>query len=322
MIGLAGCTSPAEEVETPGLEARGTVLTTVKPTRQDLTNRISLSGKVTMNPVFGIAAPVTGEVRYMPPRPPGFTLTRPMRVATVWKGGDPHAVEIPAGATMAGRLVADRSDVSAGMPIVSARHGTYGIVAEIDSAQAYRISGTVASVQGQIASGPGPFPCARLGTVAALPAGTIPEPPAPRPSAQPTGGSSAPPQEPQEAEPPVESQPGSEPTGLRLVCTAPADVKLINGAAVTLDVVTAKAAKALVLPVEAVAGSQGKGKVDVVGPDRTRRTTDVTLGLTDGKVIQIKSGLDEGDVVAVPGPDLPPAAPGPEGGANPSGATG
>jgi hypothetical protein len=323
VIGLAGCTSSAEETETPALEARGTVLTTVKPTRQDLTNRISLAGKVTMNPVFGIAAPVAGEVRYMPPRPPGFRLsTRSMRVATVWKGRTPYAVEIPAGASLAGRLVADRSDVAAGMPVVSARHGTYGIVAEIDSAQAYRISGTVASVRGQIASGPGPFPCARLGTVAALPAGTIPEPPAPGPSAQPTGAPSAPPQEAQELEPPVQSEPGSEPTGLRLVCTAPADVKLINGAAVTLDVVTAKAAKALVLPVEAVAGSQGKGKVDVVGPDRTRRTTDVTLGLTDGKVIQIKSGLDENDVVAVPGPDLPEAAPGAEGGVNQSGAPG
>ena len=63
----------------------------------------------------------------------------------------------------------------------------------------------------------------------------------------------------------------SEPTGLRLVCTAPADVKLINGASATLEVVTEKAANALVLPVEAVAGTQGKGKVDVVRPDRTRR---------------------------------------------------
>ena len=73
--------------------------------------------------------------------------------------------------------------------------------------------------------------------------------------------------------------------------------------------VTAKATNALVLPVEAVAGSQGKGKVDVVAPDGTRKTVDVVLGLTDGKVIEIKSGLTGDETVAVPGPNLPAAPP-------------
>jgi hypothetical protein len=101
---------------------------------------------------------------------------------------------------------------------------------------------------------------------------------------------------------------------MRLVCTAPADVKLINGASATLEVVTEKAVNALVVPVEAVAGTQGKGKVDVVRADRTRETRDVVLGLTDGKVVQIKSGLRDDETVAIPGPNLPPAAEGePEG---------
>ena len=47
---------------------------------------------------------------------------------------------------------------------------------------------------------------------------------------------------------------------MRLVCVPPADVKLINGAAATLEVVTARAANALVLPVEAVAGVAGQGQ--------------------------------------------------------------
>ena len=102
----------------------------------------------------------------------------------------------------------------------------------------------------------------------------------------------------------------SEPTGLRLVCTAPADVKLINGASATLEVVTEQATNVLVLPVEAVAGVQGKGKVDVVKPDGIRETRDVVLGLSDGKVIEIKSGLTGDETVAVPGPNLPAAKPG------------
>jgi hypothetical protein len=315
---LAGCTKAAESAETPGLEARGTVLTTVKPKRQDLTNRISLAGKVTIDPVFGIVAPTDGELRFVQRQPSATPATRPMWVATVWDDDEPRKVEIPKDSTLAGRLMADRATVTKGMPVVSARHAGYGIVADIDSAQAYRISGAIKSVRGQIKNGPGPFPCTALGTIAALPAGTIPEPP---PSSPPPGAS---------AENPAEQPPGapggdtsgSEPTGLQLVCTAPEDIKLINGAAVTLDLITARASHVLVLPVEAVAGVQGKGKVDlVVGPDRTRKTVDVVLGLTDGKVVQIKSGLTGNETIAVPGPNLPTAAPGPDG-QNPSGGPG
>ena len=307
---LAGCTSSGEAVETPGLEARGTVLTTVKPTRQDLTNRISLAGKVTIDPVFGLVAPVSGELRYVQRQQSATPVSRLTWVATVWKGERRYRVQIPKGSTFAGRLMDDRADVTAGMPIVSAKHAGYGIVADIDSAMAYRISGSATSVRGQIKNGPGPFRCTPLGTIAALPAGTIPEPPPPSPAPQ-ASGASAPPAP---SAPEVPSAPdGSEATGLRLVCAAPGDVRLINGAAVTLDVVTGKASDVLVLPVEAVAGTQGRGKVDVVGADRVRKTVDVVLGLTDGKVVEIKKGLTGAETVAIPGPDLPAAAPGGEG---------
>jgi hypothetical protein len=144
-----------------------------------------------------------------------------------------------------------------------------------------------------------PFACTVLGTIAA-PRRDHSDPPAPDPVARtprrpvrrslqnPSGGSG-----------------GSDATGLRLVCTPPADVRLINGATVTLQVVTARATNVLVLPVEAVAGAQGKGKVDVVKPDGTRETKDVVLGLTDGKVIEIKSGLTGDETIAVPGRTCP-----------------
>ena len=318
VVVLAGCTSPADDVQTPGLEARGTVLTTVKPARQDLTNRISLAGKVTINPVFGVTAPSDGEIRYVQREPSTTPATRPMWVATVWHDGEPRKVMIPKDSTMAGRLMEDRATVTEGMPVVSARHAGYGIVAEIDSALAYRISGAATSVQGQIKNGPGPFECEPIGTIAALPAGTVPEPPpaetpAPQTSGQPPAGL--------QPEEPSAGGEGSEPTGLRLVCTAPDDVKLINGASVTLDMITGKADDVLVLPVEAIAGTQGKGKVDVVGEDRNRKTVDVVLGLTDGKVVEIKKGLTGDEAVAIPGPNLPTAAPGaPED--KPSGAVG
>ncbi|MEV6632871.1 efflux RND transporter periplasmic adaptor subunit [Actinoplanes sp. NPDC051470] len=321
VVGLAACTGSAEGVETPALDAPGTVLTTVKPVRQDVVNKISLTGKVAIDPVFGIVAPTAGEVRYLDKEPTRTPVRNDTWVASVWWDGEKTEVEIPKGSTLAGRLMPDRSQVSEGMPIISAKHAGYGVVAEIDSAQAYRLNGSAQSVTGQIKNGPGPFACKPLGTVAALPEGTIPEP---EPTTPPTPGPGATQPAP-DPKNPEEQTPagGSESTGLRLVCTAPKSVKLINGAEVTLEVITGKAAKALVLPIEAVAGSQGKGKVDVVADGRTRKTVNVTLGLTDGRFIEIKTGLKGGETIAVPGPDLPdapPAAGDPN--ANPSGPNG
>ncbi|GIG88684.1 hypothetical protein Pen02_36200 [Plantactinospora endophytica] len=305
----AGCSASDPATQTPGLAARDTTLTTTKPTRQDLDNRLSLVGRVTINPVFGVVAPVAGQVRYRDVDVPESTPTKPTRVASIWAKGKSHRVDVPAGAVFAGRLVDDRSNVTVGMPVVSAKRIGYGLVAEIDGAQAYQISDSLATVRAQIKNGPGPFACKVLGTIAALPAGTIPDPPAPEPSTNPSADPAA--QVAPVGPPPDQRQPvtPSEPTGMRLVCTAPSSVKLINGATATLEVVTARAEKALVLPVEAVAGRQGSGKVDVVGPDGSRETRDVVLGLSDGKVVQIKSGLTGDETVALPGPNLPPGKP-------------
>ncbi|RKT53888.1 efflux RND transporter periplasmic adaptor subunit [Saccharothrix australiensis] len=302
------CTSGAQPAANPELAPRGTTLTTAKPTRQDLANKVSLTGKVTMNPYFGITAPVAGQVRYLDVPEAKSTPTKPTRVATVWADGLPNHVEVPAGATFGGRLVDDRSTVTAGMPVVSAKYAGYGIVAEINGEQAYQISDAAqGTIQAQIKNGPGPFACALLGTIAALPAGTVPAPPPAQEQPQ-DRGEDKPATPTGRPEPPVERPGGSsEPTGLRLVCTAPDEVKLINGAGATLEVVTANARDALVVPVEAVAGGHGKGKVDVVGADGSRRTTDVVLGLTDGKVVEVKEGLTGEETLAVPGPDLPRA---------------
>ncbi|GAA2854038.1 hypothetical protein Acy02nite_49700 [Actinoplanes cyaneus] len=308
VLAAGGCSSNDEAAATPGLADRGTVLTTVKPTRQDLSNKISLTGKVTINPVFGVAAPADGELRWVSRTLPKEPDDTPVWVASVWHDGIPRRVEIPAGSVFAGRLMDDRATVTKGMPIVSATRSGYGIVADIDSAQAYRISGAVQQVQAQIKNGPGPFRCTALGTIAALPAGTVPAPvtttTAPAPNA--SGGLNV-----QTAPDPAVNggdtgTSGSEPTGMRLVCVPPTSIKLINGADVTIELITDKASKVLVLPVEAVAGAQGKGKVDlVVGEGQTRKTIDVTLGISDGKVIEIKKGLQGDETVAVPGPNLP-----------------
>jgi hypothetical protein len=298
---VAACSPSGSGPANPELAQRGTPMTKVKPARQPLTTKLSISGKVEMNPTFGLVAPVDGEVRFFDVPAPSGTPTKPIRVANVWKDGAPNYVEIPAGATFGGRLVDDKATVTAGMPLASAKHVGYALVGDIDGQQAYKISGALTDVTAQIKNGPGPFPCTLLGTIAALPQATIPEKPqqTPDPKGQP--------KDQQKDQPKQTDQPQqpSAATGLRIVCTAPGDVKMINGATASIEVTTGKSADALVVPVEAVAGQQGKGKVDVIQPDGSRRTTDVTLGLTDGKVVEIKSGLTGDEELAVPGPNIP-----------------
>jgi hypothetical protein len=328
VLAVAAACSTTEAAEPPpGLAERGTVMTTVTPTRQDLTNSVSLSGKVEMSPLFGLVAPVAGQMRYLDVKAPKATPTKPTRIGSVWASGSPTHVEVPAGATFAGRLVDDRAAVTVGMPVASAKLAGYGIVAEIESDKAYQIADGLTGIEAQIKNGPGPFPCTVLGTIAALPSGTVPAPPPvedEQPEAPEGGGGTAaqlPPngqaQAPQED--PAAQPPGSDASGLRLVCTAPADTKMINGASVTLKITTQTALNALVVPVEAVAGGQGKGKVEVVKDDGSTALVDVVLGLTDGKVVEVKSGLTGEEKLSVPGPNLPPA---PDGGDGSSGIPG
>ncbi|MEU0881508.1 efflux RND transporter periplasmic adaptor subunit [Lentzea sp. NPDC005914] len=299
-LAVAACSPSGPDQANPELAPRGTTMTKVKPSKQDLTTKLSITGKVEMNPTFGLVAPVEGQVRYFELAAPNGTPTKPTRVATVWKDQTPNYVEIPAGATFGGRLVDDKATVTAGMPIASAKHVGYAIVGDIDGSQAYKINGALTDVTVQIKNGPGPFPCTVLGTIAALPQGTIPDKPTqtPDPKTPPTD-------KPQQPKQPDQPQQPSSSTGLRIVCTGPADVQMINGAAASIEVTTGKSAQALVVPVEAVAGQQGKGKVDVIQSDGSRKTTDVTLGLTDGKVVEVKSGLTGDEELAVPGPNLP-----------------
>src|SRR5262245_44963380 len=126
------CSSPEGAQSNPQLAPRDTVMTTAKPTRQDLSNKVSLTGKVELGPVFGLVAPVSGEVRYFNVKASKSTPTEPTQVANVWANGVPHEVKVPAGATFAGRLVEDGTTVVAGTPIVSAKLAGYGITADID----------------------------------------------------------------------------------------------------------------------------------------------------------------------------------------------
>ncbi|MBC8066242.1 MAG: HlyD family efflux transporter periplasmic adaptor subunit [Chlorobia bacterium] len=67
-----------------------------------------------------------------------------------------------------------------------------------------------------------------------------------------------------------------------------------------LGVQTGTAKDVLVVPVGAVETKDGKSSV-LVQKGSEWVPTEVTIGLTDGAVVEIKSGINEGDVVKIPG---------------------
>ncbi|WP_260857411.1 biotin/lipoyl-binding protein [Microbacterium sp. 1.5R] len=87
-------------------------------------------------------------------------------------------------------------------------------------------------------------------------------------------------------------------------CAIPADQVVFAGLPATMDLAVGQVDDALVIPVTAVQGGAGTGNVWVDagdGGDPEERA--VELGISDGTMVQVLSGLDEGDSIRqfVPG---------------------
>lgn len=87
-----------------------------------------------------------------------------------------------------------------------------------------------------------------------------------------------------------------------VVCAVPTDQQVFAGLKATLGVQVGAASDVLVLPTTAVKGGAGTGIVWVdAGGEAEER--EIQLGVTDGTLVQVVSGLDEGETVRqfVPG---------------------
>jgi multidrug efflux pump subunit AcrA (membrane-fusion protein) len=67
--------------------------------------------------------------------------------------------------------------------------------------------------------------------------------------------------------------------------------------AATVRIDAGVAENVLVVPITAVQGAVQKGNVWVVGDDGKQEERAVTLGLTDGELVEVRDGLSEGEQV-------------------------
>jgi multidrug efflux pump subunit AcrA (membrane-fusion protein) len=92
--------------------------------------------------------------------------------------------------------------------------------------------------------------------------------------------------------------------GAVIVCPVIEDVLLFEGLPADLVVKASAAEQVLALPVTAVLGTADQGAVWKVTPNGRITRVSVGLGATDGAMIEIVSGLEEGDIVLRDGPML------------------
>ncbi|MFC8041298.1 biotin/lipoyl-binding protein [Paenarthrobacter sp. NPDC057355] len=194
--------------------------------------------------------------------------------------------------------------VSVGEAVGKIDPGTYTVAGPVSAAQQYRLLGKPGPAEIALVGGPAPFQCAEVtlknnasddggassgglaatgGGAGMAVGGAI---------AGPGGGSSTQPD-------------GSNPTGT-ISCAVPANQQVFPGLGATMTVSAGVAPDVVTVPLTSVKGSVKDGIVWVAskaGAGAAPEQRTVQLGLNDGNVVEVTSGLTEGEQVLefVPG---------------------
>jgi hypothetical protein len=266
----AGCGQTTKDVTGPvGAEDGGTV----QVARSDVTAVVTLDGVVVPSPEVTVNTPHAGVVHYSRRLKIGQTVgprTKPLfRVGRHWAYAGVRS-------SFEGWLVSRHSKVPRGLPVARIRYLGFGIEAATPPDLAYRIFSHRISAKGEIRDGPAAFDCPVLNP-ASLP--TLPDPNA-------NQGNS-----------------GSAGSGPSIVCAVPRGVYAVSGLRAFVAIRSAIARNVLTLPVGSVAGTAERGAVWLIDKHGDAHEHDVRLGVTDGAVVEIKSGLRLGDRVGAVAPD-------------------
>ena len=254
----------AGQAKQPDQGARSTVTVS----RQDVSEIVTLSATLKASPTCTVAAARGGRVERRGGIAPGTALPAGRVLFRAGTG----VVRTPVAGTFERWLVPNRVTVAAGLPVAQVAYAGFGEVASLPPEAAYRILRGRLTARANITNGPGPFDCPILQSPSVGQAG-----------------------------PGADSSSGGGPT---IVCAVPASVRAFNGLSGLVAVRSREAHGVLVLPTSAVAGTVQTGEVSVVRKDGSVSVQPVGLGLTDGAVVQITSGLREGARVLATAPPL------------------
>jgi len=239
-------------------------------------NDVVLDGTVAADPAVPARSTVAGEVVSVAAGV-GQAVDAGTPLATVkgYQAGSTRVQTLTIGAPVAGTVSAlsllPGQQLAIGDVVGQVAPPTFTVSASLQPSQQYRLLTRPSEAQVAVTGGPAPFTCTGLTITTPLP-GADPE-------AQQT------------------------PSAATLSCAVPADVTVFAGLAAKVTVAAGVAEDVLVVPVTAVEGNAQTGNVYLVGADGAAEPTPVTLGLTDGKVVEITGGVEEGATILefVPG---------------------
>jgi multidrug efflux pump subunit AcrA (membrane-fusion protein) len=194
-------------------------------------------------------------------------------------------VVAPVDGKVSGFAVALGDPVSKGLAIASVQPNTYKAIGNITPLDRYRLLQRPHKARVTIKGGPKPFNCLRL---AIGDAATAAAPANPEEGGMGEGGG---------------SEGGRSDAATTITCRVPDAVTVFDGLTMSMEIAAGAARDVLIVPVTGVRGLLGTGTVWVLGDDGHETERQVRLGITDGKVVEVKSGLKAGDTVLryVPG---------------------
>jgi membrane fusion protein, multidrug efflux system len=282
----SGPGAPTLELDSPPVPvARGSV-----------TNTVSVTGAVVADDAVPVRATAAGTVRKLLV-PAGSTVTAGQAlleiryeqerdpVAGTDADGNPTSaprpplvktatVPAPAAGTVTAVDVLVDQVVAVGDKIGAVSPGTLSVTAAVSQTDQFRLLAPPTTAEVEVQGGPAPFTCTglKLGVTA--------------------GGTASPPDDGTGAQP----QPVSG-GGTTARCQVPAGVTVFPGMAATVRIQAGVAENVLVVPVTAVQGAVQKGNVWVVGDDGSQEQRAVSLGITDGELVEVRDGLSEGEQV-------------------------
>lgn len=276
---------PAGVRQTAGLlpEAIEPIMTTIKST-------IVLDGTVVRDGAVTVTAPVAGQVQGDSPAlgSPVKLGDRILAVRMAALGASAPPGDPSPAATFTGPLVVARSPVEGLVTNIVVRPGqtvlkdeplamvspmSFRIEAVVIPELLFRFYGPPLEVRAQFDRGPAPFECPFISIGARIEQGSDPQ-----------------------ASPVVVS------------CQAPDDVMLFAGVKARVAVTTAVAANVIAIPLAALDGTVDRGVVTVVKPNAERERREVELGVNDGVLVEVRSGLLIGEKILKLAPSLLPLA--------------
>ena len=196
-----------------------------------------------------------------------------------------YTITAPATGVLSGFAPLVKQQVAIGEQLGQIGPGTFTVVADLTAANQYRMLDQPTSATVTISGGPAPFECGDL---------KIGAPPSANGDGKPGAPAQAPSPDPFA---PGDGTGGTGGTGNvtgQVRCAVPADQRVFAGLNATVEIVAGTAENVLVVPVTAVKGDYATGVVFLPGDGGKPQEVRVGLGLTDGTIIEVRSGLEEG----------------------------